>query len=305
VSGVQTYFVAAEGERPSIIIPKKIPTLYYPAFTTQDGRKPEPSSRAFLSPLFNGDALMIADTLSRDYAFSAVFDFNAVTQTGSIRPVVEHLDSAILTFVGSPQFGSLYGHSEAMRHTYEYIERVAQTDKTVLLHGETGTGKELVARAIHDMSARNGKPFVPVNASAINYELFESEMFGHAKGAFTGALAANRGLVGAANGGTLFIDEIAEMPFGEQSKLLRVLEGGNTNLLAMQPPIQVIFVSSLQRIKIFRILCVRVNFVKTYITVSMLLILDFLLFGNAERIFRFLQRISHYVREWNLAASQS
>ena len=106
------------------------------------------------------------------------------------------------------------------------LARVAQSDVTVRVVGETGTGKELVARALHDLSPRFEKEFVPFNSAAVQDELFESELFGHAKGAFTGAVADRVGRVQAAEGGTLFIDEVAELSPRGQAKLLRFLESG-------------------------------------------------------------------------------
>ncbi len=106
------------------------------------------------------------------------------------------------------------------------IERVAVTDATVLITGESGSGKEVVAHAIHALSARRNRSFVPVNCAAIPHELLESEMFGHERGAFTGAAAPRHGLFSTADGGTIFLDEISEMPMQLQAKLLRVLEDG-------------------------------------------------------------------------------
>jgi DNA-binding NtrC family response regulator len=117
----------------------------------------------------------------------------------------------------------MVGRSAAMQEVYEIIERVAPTPSSVLIEGETGTGKELVARAIHKFSGSSG-PFVPVNCVAIAPDLFESELFGHTKGAFTGAHQAREGLFTFAAGGILFLDEISEMPRPMQAKLLRVLE---------------------------------------------------------------------------------
>ncbi|MBI3463795.1 MAG: sigma-54-dependent Fis family transcriptional regulator [Planctomycetes bacterium] len=120
--------------------------------------------------------------------------------------------------------GNLIGKSPAMRAVFEKIRLVAETRSTVLITGESGTGKELVARALHQNSSRRSKPFIPVNCAAISGTLIESEFFGHEKGAFTGATERRQGLVQAAHGGTLFIDEIGEMELGLQSKLLRALE---------------------------------------------------------------------------------
>jgi len=117
----------------------------------------------------------------------------------------------------------ILGHSPAIQDLCNTVQRVAPTHATILLEGETGTGKELVAKAIHTLSRRQG-PFVPVNCSSISPELLESELFGHTKGAFTSAHAAREGLFSFAGGGTIFLDEISELPLAMQAKLLRVLE---------------------------------------------------------------------------------
>jgi len=114
--------------------------------------------------------------------------------------------------------------SDAMQGICERLKRIAPTNATVLITGESGTGKEVAARALHRMSGRHAGPFVPINCAAIAAELIESELFGHVKGAFTGAQSAREGLFYYAQGGTLFLDEIAEMPAAAQAKLLRVLE---------------------------------------------------------------------------------
>jgi len=121
-------------------------------------------------------------------------------------------------------FHGMVGRSEAMRQTYRLIETVGPTDASVLILGETGTGKELCARAIHECSERSGGPFVAVNAPAIPHELIESALFGHEKGAFTGAHQRHIGYCEQADGGTLFLDEIAEMDYNVQAKLLRFLQ---------------------------------------------------------------------------------
>jgi DNA-binding NtrC family response regulator len=118
----------------------------------------------------------------------------------------------------------LLGKCEAMLEVYRSIGQVAPTDKPVLIQGETGTGKELVARAIHNYSRRRDKPFVALNVAALTESLLESELFGHEKGAFTGADTIRKGYFEYANGGTLFLDEIGEMPYGLQANLLRVVE---------------------------------------------------------------------------------
>ncbi len=118
----------------------------------------------------------------------------------------------------------IIGKTPAIQRVFDLIERVAPTRANVLVLGETGTGKELIARAIHDASDRSRKPFVPVNCSALTETLLESELFGHVKGAFTGAVQAKKGLFQVAQGGTLFLDEVATIPLATQVKLLRVLQ---------------------------------------------------------------------------------
>jgi len=137
------------------------------------------------------------------------------------------------------RFAEMVGHSRAMMRVFETIEKVAATDATVLIRGESGTGKELVARALHARSPRNRGPFIAVNCAAFSRELVESELFGHEKGSFTGAIARREGKFEAADGGTLFLDEIGDMNVETQAKLLRVLQerqferiGGNQPLTA-------------------------------------------------------------------------
>jgi two-component system nitrogen regulation response regulator NtrX len=128
-----------------------------------------------------------------------------------------------------PTDGARYGmvgRSEAMQRTYQLVDMVAPTRARVLISGERGTGKELVARAIHALSPRRERPFVQLNCAAVPAELIESEMFGHVKGAFTGAVADRRGTFETASGGTLFLDEIGDMSVVMQAKLLRVLQEG-------------------------------------------------------------------------------
>lgn len=121
-------------------------------------------------------------------------------------------------------FRSLVGNSDDIRQVRKLIEQVADTEASVLILGESGTGKEVVARNIHSLSSRSNKPFVPINCGAIPGELLESELFGHEKGAFTGAITSRQGRFELANEGTLFLDEIGDMPLSMQVKLLRVLQ---------------------------------------------------------------------------------
>jgi two-component system, NtrC family, response regulator HydG len=118
----------------------------------------------------------------------------------------------------------MVGESKAMREVYEFVSRVAGRDSTVLIFGESGTGKELVARAVHLNSPRKDKPFVAINCAAITETLLESELFGHERGAFTGAVSQKKGKLEVAEGGTIFLDEIGELALPMQAKLLRVLQ---------------------------------------------------------------------------------
>lgn len=130
----------------------------------------------------------------------------------------------------------MIGDSLAMKEVFNIIHKVAPTDATVLIHGETGTGKELAARAIHNESRRADGPLVCVNCAAIPDTLIEAELFGHAKGSFTGAVESRTGLVTAADGGTLFLDEIGELPLEAQARLLRVLQEGEVRPIGTVTP---------------------------------------------------------------------
>lgn len=133
----------------------------------------------------------------------------------------------------------LVGQHPSMATVYRLIERVAPTQSTVLIRGETGCGKELVARAVHDSSLRKNQPFVAVNCGALPESLIESELFGHKKGAFTGADKQREGLFEVAHEGTIFLDEIGEIPLPMQAKLLRVLESGELRRVGDNKPIHV------------------------------------------------------------------
>jgi DNA-binding NtrC family response regulator len=124
----------------------------------------------------------------------------------------------------SSGYKNIIGKSKKMREVFDFIEKVSKVNVNVLIEGESGTGKELVARAIHNTSNRKDKPFIALNCSAIPENLLESELFGHTKGAFTGAVETQKGVFEQAQGGTLFLDEISEMPYTLQAKLLRVTE---------------------------------------------------------------------------------
>jgi two-component system nitrogen regulation response regulator GlnG len=132
----------------------------------------------------------------------------------------------------------LIGRSTAMQEIYRLLARLMQTDLTVLITGESGTGKELVSRALHDYGKRKSGPFVAINMAAIPRELIESELFGHEKGAFTGANARSAGRFEQAEGGTLFLDEIGDMPMEAQTRLLRVLQQGEYTTVGGRTPIK-------------------------------------------------------------------
>jgi Nif-specific regulatory protein len=133
----------------------------------------------------------------------------------------------------------MIGESVAMRSVYQFIGKVAPTDSTVLIRGESGTGKELAARAIHINSARSAKAFVAINAATLSETLLESELFGHEKGAFTGAIAQKRGKLEIVDGGTLFLDEVGELTPTIQAKLLRVLQEREFERVGGSRPIKV------------------------------------------------------------------
>jgi transcriptional regulator with GAF, ATPase, and Fis domain len=133
---------------------------------------------------------------------------------------------ALLLPSESTQFGEAIGHSVTLRTIFGMLERIAPTDAAVLLLGETGTGKDVLARSIHQQSPRRAGPFVVVDCGAVSYSLIESELFGHERGAFTGAVATRQGAFELAGKGTVFLDEVGELPLDVQPKLLRVLESG-------------------------------------------------------------------------------
>src|SRR5207253_10349096 len=137
------------------------------------------------------------------------------------------------------KYKMLFGHSEKMAEVQDLIERVADTDVTVLVRGDSGTGKELGARALHDQSLRKDKPFVKVNCAALPTELLESELFGFEKGAFTGAIQHKPGKFEFANHGTMFLDEIGDMSFPLQAKLLQALQDGEFSRLGGKSDVRV------------------------------------------------------------------
>ena len=151
-------------------------------------------------------------------------DSFALLQTGA--PVTEFARPKRRTHGRLQRMCELYGSCDSMRTLFDTIERVASVNATVVVLGESGSGKELVANAIHQLSERRNRPFVAVNCGALPETLIESELFGHERGSFTGAARTHRGCFERANGGTLLLDEITEMPLDMQVRLLRVLESG-------------------------------------------------------------------------------
>ncbi|MGH8047805.1 MAG: sigma 54-interacting transcriptional regulator [Chthoniobacterales bacterium] len=160
-----------------------------------------------------------------DHAAVSIANANAFEEIAYLKERLEEENSYLREEVSAVRgAGDLVGESPALRKVLQQIELVAPTDATVLVTGESGTGKELVARAIHERSARSGRPLITVNCGAVPEPLFESEFFGHVKGAFTGALRDKVGRFELADRGTLFLDEIGEIPLPMQAKLLRVLQ---------------------------------------------------------------------------------
>lgn len=160
-----------------------------------------------------------------DHVAGAIANMRAFEEIQRLKSQLEQQNAYLQEeVVEAKAFGDLVGQSAALRQIISQIELVAPTDATVLVLGETGTGKELVAHEIHRRSLRKDKPLIRVNCAAIPKELYESEFFGHAKGAFSGAIKDRAGRFEAADGGTLFLDEIGEVPLELQSKLLRVLQ---------------------------------------------------------------------------------
>jgi formate hydrogenlyase transcriptional activator len=165
-------------------------------------------------------------------ATAAVIDFGSFSSLSvaeRVQPLAEsqiELDDLVDCEVGArpAEFEAIVGSSPAVRELLDLVQIVAPTGSTVLIEGETGAGKELIAQAIHVASERRHRPFVKMNCAAIPTELLESELFGHERGSFTGAVAQRIGRFEAANGGTLFLDEIGDMPLHLQTKLLRVLQ---------------------------------------------------------------------------------
>ncbi len=179
---------------------------------------PEQTLRCSIAPLTD----TYQNVIGRLFILQDVSEIKRLEEEASGEPEPEAPDEALRP--PPPPVPGLLGRSRAMTHVAEVIHKVAPTSATVLITGESGTGKEVAARAIHSLSSRRQKPMVVVNCGAIPQNLIESELFGHVRGAFTGAVADRRGLFRAADGGTVFLDEVGELPLALQVKLLRVLQ---------------------------------------------------------------------------------
>ncbi|WP_406672971.1 sigma-54-dependent Fis family transcriptional regulator, partial [Natronospira sp.] len=189
-----------------------------PAATELDALK-KLGKRVPLVALVQEDGGLISDEMADHACCHLNYPVKHAELTEALRRVEEFQDALSRSKARRPA-----GHSEPIRRVRSLIEQVAPFDTNVLITGESGTGKEVVAREVHGASSRANAPFVPVNCGAIPGELLESELFGHEKGAFTGAITARKGRFEIAEGGTLFLDEIGDMPQPMQVKLLRVLQ---------------------------------------------------------------------------------
>lgn len=226
-----------------------------PDIVISDVVMPETSGLEFLRELKAGNpsrpVLLITAQGSIDMAVEAMkhgardFLTKPITDLAKLRSLIDDAEREIemrrkarrlSTRVEQEELGlgAFVGNNKRMREVFQLIESVAPRDVSVMITGESGTGKELVARSIHESSRRNGRPFIAVNAAAIPETLMESEIFGHERGAFTGAIGMRPGCFEQANGGTLFLDEIAEMPIALQPKLLRVLADGRVRRIGGQ-----------------------------------------------------------------------
>jgi transcriptional regulator with GAF, ATPase, and Fis domain len=180
----------------------------------------------FSREVLTGDDLAILGGFAQ-HAAAAIANARAFDNIQELQEKLELENDYLREEIGEVHCcGTIVGQSSALQTTLKQIELVAPTDSTVLITGESGTGKELIARAIHQHGDREDRPLVRVNCGSIPRELFESEFFGHVKGAFTGALSDRVGRFQLADGGTLFLDEVGEIPLELQSKLLRVLQEG-------------------------------------------------------------------------------
>jgi len=228
VDGVDAW-TKVEAWSPAIVVTDlKMPRMDGMQLLEQIAEAPQPIAVILLTALGSVDAAVHAMK-------QGAFDFiekpvnptrlrNILQNASRLRGTERELEANRRRLRDVGVLGSLVGGSKSMQEIFHLIEMVAPSTASVLITGESGTGKELVARTIHSLSSRKSKPFVAINCAAIPETLIESEVFGHEKGAFTGALERRTGCFELAEGGTLLLDEIGEMPIGTQAKLLRVLE---------------------------------------------------------------------------------
>lgn len=192
-------------------------------------RHPEVMTAFLAAPGLSSSPMQAYERGACDYLTQPVVAEEAVAflrRISNMQTVREHTAPTTTGEFEATEFRGMYGSTAIMRDVFRMISRVGRTDVTTLVTGESGTGKELVARALHDESGRRNKPFVALNCSALPSELVESELFGHTRGAFTGAVKDRGGLFEAAHGGTLFLDEIGDLGALAQAKVLRALENG-------------------------------------------------------------------------------
>lgn len=194
------------------------------------------SGRATIDSAVEAVRLGAADYLTKPFDLKRLTAMFAAVRAEAQRRA--HIVAADRELAASVEFAGMIGRGVAMQNVFELIRRLAPHVRSALITGETGTGKELVARALHQYGPRKNRRFVAMNCSAIVETLFESELFGHVRGAFTGATEPKAGLFETANGGTLFLDEIGEMPLPLQAKLLRVLETGEVQRVGSTQTVQ-------------------------------------------------------------------